>query len=94
MASRTSSKNRNGYAPSLFPEIEETEYTCRHEVYGGPNRQLSKKWGCWLPVLPAVHDLLHQRGEEDQELKVECQKRFEAEHGHEKFMQIFGRNYL
>ena len=93
MSSRASSKN-NGYAPSLFPEIEETEYTCRHEIFGGPNRHWSKEWGCWLPVLPEVHELLHQRGEEDRELKEECQKRFEKLYGHDAFMRIFGRNYI
>lgn len=88
------SLNRNGYGPSLFPEIEETEYTCRHEVYGGPNRSASKEWGCWLPILPEVHAVIHENGVADRDLKVECQKRFEARYSHETFMAIFGRNYL
>lgn len=94
MSSRQSSKNHNGYGPSLFPEMEETDYTCRHEVFGGPNRELSKKWGCWLPLCPNAHVIIHHRGEEDKELKIECQKRFEARYGHDKFMEIFGRSYL
>ena len=28
------------------------------------------------------------------QLKQECQRRFEALHGHDTFMEVFGRNYL
>ena len=30
----------------------------------------------------------------DLNIKMECQREFEKRWGHEKFMEIFGRNYL
>lgn len=42
-----------------------------------------------------VHMDLHQRNTAlDRQLKAICQKRFEELHGHEKFMQVFGKNYI
>jgi hypothetical protein len=37
---------------------------------------------------------VHGNRELDLKLKRKAQEVFEAKHGHEKFMKIFGRNYL
>lgn len=37
---------------------------------------------------------VHFDTEVDNRLKRETQARFEQLHGHEKFMQVFGKNYL
>ena len=37
---------------------------------------------------------VHGNRELDLKLKRKAQEVFEAKHGHEKFMQVFGRNYL
>ena len=70
----------------------------KHHVYGGANRKNSEKYGCWVWLTPALHNMsdegVHFNREQDLRLKEECQKRFEELYGHEKFMQVFGRNYL
>ena len=67
----------------------------RHHVYGGPRRKASEKWGCWVWLAHDVHMALHTTHPElQQQLKQECQARFEELHGHDLFMQVFGKNYL
>lgn len=94
--------DRNGYNESLFGNDEKCHitglYNCdliRHEIfYGVANRKLSKKWGCWVYLTPEAHRKVHADRKTDLELKAECQRAFEIKYGHEKFMAIFGRNYL
>lgn len=67
----------------------------RHHIYGGPNRDLSERWGCWVWLRHDLHMQLHDR---DPELKLMlkriCQERFEELYDHETFMKVFGKNYL
>lgn len=75
-----------------------TEGLHKHHIFGGPNRRLSEIYGCWVYLIPALHNTsdkgVHFNRELNLKLKRECQKRFEEIHGHEKFMEVFGRNYL
>ena len=80
-----------------------TGYTgdlARHHVYGGGRRKLSEKWGCGVYLRPDFHNMADYgvhgiRGHLlDLELKRVCQRRFEALYGHEKFMEVFKKNYL
>lgn len=91
--------DRNGYNKSLL----ETEgcficrrkiETARHEIFGGPNRQISKALGMWTTLCPVCHRTLHEHPADFVWLKAEAQRRFEKEFGHERFMAVFGRNYL
>ena len=70
----------------------------RHHVYGGSRREKSEKWGCWVWLRADYHNMsehgVHFDRELDLRIKRECQEAFEAKHGHEKFMEIFGKNYL
>lgn len=70
----------------------------RHHIFYGPNRKNSEKYGCWVYLIGELHNLsnrgVHFNREFDLALKQECQRRFEALHGHELFMKIFGKNYL
>ena len=75
-----------------------TEGLHKHHIYFGSLRQNSEKYGCWVWLRADWHNMsnygVHFDRELDLRLKRECQERFEAIHGHEKFMQVFGRNYL
>lgn len=98
--------DRNGYAPTIMTEYDGkcfftgcTSNLVRHEVfYGTANRKLSKEWGCWVYLTPQMHNMsnqgVHFNKENDLKLKQAVQQRFEELYGHEKFMQIFGKNYL
>ena len=70
----------------------------KHHIYGGGRRKSSEAWGCWVWLRGDWHNLasygVHFNHELDMRLKKECQRAFEAQHGHETFMQVFGRNYL
>ena len=67
----------------------------RHHILHGPRRKAAEKWGCWVWLNHDVHMDLHSRNTElDRRLKDICQRRFEAIYGREKWMEVFGRNYL
>ncbi len=93
---------RNGYNPSLFSTKDGICYIChkegdtaRHEVlYGIANRRLSKKYGLWIAVCPSCHNRIHAEQYKYLFLKETAQKLFESVHGHTKYMEIYGRNYL
>ncbi|HZK23154.1 MAG TPA: hypothetical protein VFC62_03520 [Atopostipes sp.] len=98
-------KQRNKVTPSIMQDTKEcyvtgaTHNLHRHEVYfGNPYRDLSLKWGCWLYLRADLHNQsnngVHFNKELDNRLKRETQLKFEKLHGHEKFMEVFDRNYL
>ncbi len=72
----------------------------KHHIFRGPNRSNAERFGCWVWLRSDWHNMapygVHgsQGKELDLDLKKECQKKFEAIHGHDAFMAAFGRNYL
>lgn len=91
----------------IQPELDYC-YICRkrgikvykHEVFGGANRQNSKDYGmvvglCFLhhdrnsPI--SVHSLPMQGN--DLEIKAKAQAIFERKYSHEKFMEVFRKDY-
>lgn len=69
--------------------------TVRHEcIYGTANRINSKHWGTWVNICPYCHAEAHQDSTVSIHLKQDAQREFESRYGHEKFMEVFGRNYL
>lgn len=89
----------NGYNESLF-DTEQGECfictrateTCRHEVWHGANRQLSKYYGLWINVCDPCHKAIHR--EDNGEffyLKEDAQRLFEEHYPDKDFLEIFGR---
>ena len=75
-----------------------TEGLHRHEVfYGSANRKKSIEWGCQVWLCGPHHNLskdgVHMNRQRDLLLKQYAQKVFEKEYGHEKFMEVFHKNY-
>lgn len=74
--------------------------TTRHHIYNGPFRNKSEKFGCWVYLCNDCHtgrkDSVHKDRKEMDKLKIECQKKWEELYGvdREKFIKIFGKNYL
>lgn len=67
----------------------------KHHIWGGARRSKSEKYGCWVWLAHDVHMDLHERNQElSYQLKALCQKRFEEIWSHEKFMAVFGKNYI
>ena len=75
-----------------------TEGLHKHHIFFGPNRQNSEKYGCWVYLRADWHNMsdrgVHFNKELDLKLKREAQAAFEKKYDHEKFMEVFGRNYL
>ena len=76
-----------------------SEYCERHHIfYGTGNRKLSEKYGMKVYLAPLYHRMypngVHRNHANDLMVKQFGQQQFEAEHGHEKFMKTFGKNYL
>ena len=69
-----------------------------HHVLGGiANRRLSTRYGLTVRLCQRCHT--GNRGAQYEKdlnilLKQEAQRRFEAIHGHEKWMETFRKNYL
>jgi len=96
--------DRNGYAPSVI-STESRCFVCgrsgrkldRHEVWHGPNRDKSKRLGCWVPLCGDCHDKLHHRGGGlDAELKKTAQPLVTEHYGwtDEEFRALFGKSYV
>lgn len=70
----------------------------KHHVFGGPHRQASERWGCWVWLRAEYHNMSDKGVHFDKALdlivKQDTQERFEKLYGHIKFMEVFGRNYL
>ena len=65
-----------------------------HVINGVANRKKSDKYGLIVPLCPRHHDEIHQNQKLDIKLKQLAQKKFEEVYGHEKFMEVFRKNYI
>ena len=71
-----------------------------HHIFGGPNRNLSEKYGlkvrlCGYSCHEYGPNAVHQNHDVDIQLKQIGQRAFEEKHGtREDFMRIFGKNWL
>ena len=105
--------DKNGYAPSIMQDtvFEPFCYLCgangaldkldRHEIFGGPYREKSKRLGLW--VLLCHNDChifgpmaAHNNASTALRLKQEAQRRAMKAYGWstEDFILEFGKNYL
>lgn len=69
-----------------------------HEVfYGSANRKKSIQYGCYVRLCGRHHNLsndgVHFNKQLDTSLKRVAQECFEGLHGHDKFMEVFKKNY-
>lgn len=69
-----------------------------HHVFFGPNRRNSEKYGLIVDLCVAHHEYgpeaVHTNSEIDLMVKQHYQRLFEKIYSNEKFMEVFGRNYL
>lgn len=105
--------DKNGYAPSIMQDtvFEPICYLCgangaldkldRHEIFGGPYREKSKRLGLW--VLLCHNDChifgplaAHNNASTALRLKQEAQRRAMEAYGWstEDFIREFGKNYV
>ena len=71
-----------------------------HHVFMGKNRKNADKYGLTVNLCPMCHRTsfyaVHGRDGHllDKVLKMVGQTKFEELYGHDKFMEVFGKNYL
>lgn len=69
-----------------------------HHVFGGANRKNSDRFGLVVPLCHACHneppDGVHFNREKMDDLRARGQRTFETIWSHDKFIEIFGENYL
>lgn len=68
-----------------------------HCLAGVANRKLSEKYGLKVWLCHDCHtgkDGAQYNKQKNLELKQVAQEKFEAIHGHEKWMEVFKKNYL
>lgn len=79
-------------------ELPHTGLDKHHFMHGTANRRLAEKWGLWGYLCKFHHEdgpeAVHRNNETDLFLKQVAQGRFEKLYSHEKWMEIFGKNYL
>lgn len=75
-----------------------TEGLHKHHVMRGKYRKKAEEWGCWVWLRADWHVgtdyCVHADHQLEMCLRRECQRQFEARWGHDKWMEVFGRNYL
>lgn len=78
-----------------YGELEHTGLERHHIMHGHARRQLSEEWGVWTYLCKKHHSNVHDINDgTDRFLKMVGQKRFEQLYGHDKWMEVFGKNYL
>lgn len=70
-----------------------------HHVFGGSNRKFSEKYGLKIHICgERCHrngpESVHRNRQVDLAVKAAGQETFEKEYSHEKFMEIFKKNYI
>lgn len=96
--------DQNGYAPSIWSKEQNICFICnrsdralhRHEVFHGPNRTKSKRYGLWVCLCYECHGRLHQKDSAlDRGLKAATQLSAQKHYGWsvDEFRNIFGKNF-
>ena len=70
-----------------------------HCIHGTAGRKLADKYGLTVMLCPTCHrdgklGVHGWNSKTDRHLKKLAQKKFEEKYSHDKWMEIFGRNYL
>ena len=70
-------------------------YTDLHHVrLGNSSREKCEKWGMVVYICRVHHRWLHDHPEEKEEIQRLAQRCFEDKYSHDKYMEVFGKNYL
>ena len=100
--------DRNGYAPSIMGDLLPDVNFCgcfvcgvggdlaRHEIFPGPYRTNSKRYGLWVNLCPRCHDVWHKTGGEQRNMKKYAQTVAMKHYGWtvRDFRRHFGKNWI
>ena len=81
-----------------FVELPHKGLEKHHFMHGTANRKLAERYGLWAYLCPYHHqdgpESVHKCSDTDLMLMRIAQERFENAYGHDKWMEVFGKNYL
>jgi hypothetical protein len=93
--------DRNGYAPSVYKYAGEWCEICgrrdlplvRHEVFHGPYREKSKRYGAWMRICTDCHDKVHRFPAYYKGIRAITRMEVMARYGWdaEKWREVFGK---
>lgn len=101
--------DRNGYSPSIVQRFPDRCYLCgrsdekldRHEIFGGANRDKSKRLGLWVLLCHERCHIfgkyaVHQNAEKDLKLKRDGELAACSHYGWmpDTFIAVIGKNYI
>lgn len=66
----------------------------KHHCLHGIRRKAADKYDLTAWLCSDCHRLLHDKGIADRKMQQAAQRCFEAKYGHDKFMEVFGKNYI
>lgn len=70
----------------------------KHHIFKGPMRDKAEEYGCWVWLRSDWHVgtkyCVHNDTELSHHLQRIAQVKFEEIHGHDKFMEVFRKDYL
>lgn len=85
-------------AAGYYGELHHTGLHRHHVMFGTGNRKLSEHYGLWVWLCVAHHEYgpeaVHTNREIREMLCQEAQRVFEGKYSHEKYMEVFGKNWL
>ena len=92
----------NALEQEYYGELTSEGLHRHHTIYGRGMRPLAEKYGLWVWLCPdhhefgasAVHSGSKEGKENDRILKRISQRAFERRYGHDKWMEVFGKNYM
>lgn len=64
-----------------------------HHMLHGSRRKAADRYGLTVNLCRRCHMNLHDKGLHDRELEAIAQTQFEKHHGHDEWMEAFGKNY-
>ncbi len=99
MKKRWSILNNLDYCYFCVKEDKPKEAECTHEVFFGPNRQISINNGFCVGLCHYHHNLgkkesVHENRKMDLELKQLYQEQYEKTHTRSEFIKLIGKSYL
>lgn len=66
----------------------------KHHCLHGSRRKAADRFDLCVWLCPDCHMKLHDKGIGDRKLQKTAQKYFEDQFGHNRYMDVFGKNYL
>lgn len=64
-----------------------------HHCLHGIRRKHADKYGLTVHLCPGCHRKLHDTGENDKALEQIAQEYLEKQYGHDKWMEVFGKDF-